>query len=148
MSHDDASLQSQLGTTVHGCVHALALEQLKHCDRPDTLANVPIGQHLIGPNRAGQNLPNELKHVMFPEKIAALGIGSWLVATVTGPPTVPLAPMVRPFKVMAAADNAGTVPDCNATTILDTPLAPHVAVAAPLTSTPDGVIPDAKNPAG
>ena len=45
MSQLDASLQSQLGMMVQSWVHALGLEQVKHFDRPDTLANVPMGQH-------------------------------------------------------------------------------------------------------
>ena len=31
----------QLGMTVQGCRQALASVHVKHCERPDTLANVP-----------------------------------------------------------------------------------------------------------
>ena len=44
MSHFAVSLQSQLGMTVQGCRQALALVHAKHCERPDTLANVPRPQ--------------------------------------------------------------------------------------------------------
>jgi hypothetical protein len=41
MSHFAVSLQSQLGMTVQGCRQAPASVHVKHCERPDTLANVP-----------------------------------------------------------------------------------------------------------
>ena len=41
MSHCKGSVQSQLGMTVQGCWQAAVSVQEKHCERPDTFANVP-----------------------------------------------------------------------------------------------------------
>jgi hypothetical protein len=38
--------QSQLGMTVQGCWQARVSGHVKHCERPDTLANVPRLQQL------------------------------------------------------------------------------------------------------
>ncbi len=46
MSQFAGLTQSQLGMTVQGCWQALALVHVKHCERPDTLENVPELQQL------------------------------------------------------------------------------------------------------
>jgi hypothetical protein len=46
MSHFAESSQSQLGMMVHGCWQAPASVQVKHCERPDMLANKPGAQQL------------------------------------------------------------------------------------------------------
>ena len=41
LSHFAGSAQSQLGMTVQGCLQEPVSVHVKHCERPDTLANVP-----------------------------------------------------------------------------------------------------------
>ena len=50
----------------------------------------------------------------------------------TGPPAVAVAPIVMPPNVTVTATLAATLPDCSVSTMLDGPLAPEIAVAAPL----------------
>ena len=46
MSQFAESPQLQLGMMVHGCWQAPASVQVKHCERPETLANKPGAQQL------------------------------------------------------------------------------------------------------
>ena len=64
------------------------------------------------------------------------------------PPGVGAEPMVNPSRVMVAAALAATVPVDNVITILEIPVAPALAKAAPLSETLGGVPPAAKKPEG
>ena len=77
------------------------------------------------------NATAETAPPIIPDGVLSDGKRSRLVETVTLPPAVGAAPMVRPLRVIVTTALPATVPDCNAITMLDTPLAPHVAVAAP-----------------
>ncbi len=66
----------------------------------------------------------------------------------TLPPSVDTDPILRPFKVTVAAVLAATVPDCSVSTMLEAPVVPALATAAPLNSTLKMVTPAAKKPEG
>ena len=59
-----------------------------------------------------------------------------------------VAPIVMPNNLTVTAALAATVPVCNVSTMLDTPLAAEFAVAPPLNATEDGVTPAAKKLGG
>ena len=66
----------------------------------------------------------------------------------TSPPAVAVVPIVRPAKVIVTAVLAATLPDPSVSTMLKGPLAPQLAVAAPLKVTLLGVTLGARKPDG
>ena len=95
-----------------------------------------------------ENATAETAPPIIPDGVLSDGKRSRLVETVTLPPAVGAAPMVRPLRVIVTTALPATVPDCNAITMLDTPLAAALAFAAPLIATLDGTTPDAKKREG
>jgi hypothetical protein len=94
------------------------------------------------------NTTAETAPPIIPDGVLSDGKRSRLVETVTSPPAVGAAPMVRPLRVIVTTALPATVPDCNVITMLDAPLAAALAFAAPLIATLDGTTPDAKKREG